>query len=130
MPVRKPLNLISNDGGGDDAAEAAALSVPEEEAADPGDHTSRLPADNDDGAEEEAAGTDNHASRLPAGTEEEAAAGSDDAPEDNGAAEAAELPWQSRRQQRKEPLLRLPLPSVWRICSFWSSFVFRFYPVP
>ena len=81
--AQKPLTIISNDGG--DAAEAAeAVSVPEEEAADTGDHTSRLPADT--------------------------AAGSD-APEDNGDGDddeeaAAERPWQPRKRQRKELLLR------------------------
>ena len=80
--AQKPLTIISNDGG--DAAEAAeAVSVPEEEAADTGDHTSRLPADT--------------------------AAGSD-APEDNGGDDdeeaAAERPWQPRKRQRKELLLR------------------------
>ena len=105
--TQKPLTIISNDGG--DAAEAAeAVSVPEEEAADTGDHTSRLPADSaagDGGQEEEAAAdTGDHASRLPADT----AAGSD-APEDNGDDDeeaAAERPWQPRKRQRKELLLR------------------------
>ncbi|MBQ3682695.1 MAG: hypothetical protein II922_06390 [Succinimonas sp.] len=106
--AQKPLTIISNDGG--DAAEAAeAVSVPEEEAADTGDHTSRLPADSaagDGGQEEEAAAADtgDHASRLPADT----AAGSD-APEDNGDDDdeaAAERPWQPRKRQRKELLLR------------------------
>ncbi len=103
--AQKPLTIISNDGG-DDAAEA--VSVPEEEAADTGDHTPRLPAGSaagDGGQEEEAAAdTGDHASRLPADT---AAAGSD-APEDNGDDDeaAAERPWQPRKRQRKELLLR------------------------